>query len=281
MYYIVLFVVGLLFGSFGSVILHRLWEEVSWKKIRSVLVGRSYCPECKHTLARYDLFPLVSWLISTGRCRYCHKKVSKRYPLLELGNGLMFLWIFYWWTLFGGGDVILLVLFLFVNWTLYLLMIHDIKTMYLHPAVWWLLLAGSVWLFAYGHTIEQMLYAAQWLFVFGIGFFAFYRLAKLYVRLRRKQDAEGLGQGDIMVAPIVGVILRKVYTLMISATALSWLDIIQYFRYYVIVACLCALLLLFVTPITKEGEKRLIPFFPGMIVGIWVMMIGLPYLVAL
>lgn len=86
MRYIIIFIVGLLFGSFGSVILHRLGEEITRKKLRSVLVGRSHCPHCKHTLEWYDLFPLFSWLATGGKCRYCKKKVSHRYPLLEIGS---------------------------------------------------------------------------------------------------------------------------------------------------------------------------------------------------
>lgn len=59
---------------------------------------------------------------------------------------------------------------------------------------------------------------------------------------------------------------------MVSSNAVARLDIVQYFWYYVIAACLAALLLLFITPITTEQGKRMIPFFPGMIVGVWVMM---------
>ncbi len=65
-----------------------------------------------------------------------------------------------------------------------------------------------------------------------------------------------------MIAPVVGVVLRKAYVLIIGTTVVSWLEIIQIFRYYVIIACLASLLLLFITPISKDGGKRLIPFFP-------------------
>ena len=107
MRYILVFIIGLLFGSFGSVILHRLGDNITWAKIRSVLIGRSYCPHCEHDLARYDLFPLASRLSTGGKCRYCKTKISHWYPLLEIGSGLVFLGIFYWWSLFGGGDVAL------------------------------------------------------------------------------------------------------------------------------------------------------------------------------
>ena len=77
-----------------------------------------------------------------------------------------------------------------MNWCLYLLMVHDIKTMYLHPAVRWLLFAGAVVLFGYNNTPFDLIAAGQWMFIFGVGFLAFYRLAKGYVRIRWKQRAE-------------------------------------------------------------------------------------------
>ena len=84
-----------------------------------------------------------------------------------------------------------------------------------------------------------------------------------------------------MVAPVIGLILWKVYSLMVSSEMASWLQIVQYFRYYVIIACVAALLLLFITPVTTEGEKRMIPFFPGMIAGVRIMMAVRPWLVNL
>ena len=51
---------------------------MSWWK------GRSLCPQCKHTLAWYDLIPLLSYLILGGKCRYCHRLIPLRYLLVEL-----------------------------------------------------------------------------------------------------------------------------------------------------------------------------------------------------
>lgn len=280
MYYILIFIIGLLFWSFGSVILHRLGDEITRSKIRSVLFGRSHCPYCKHQLARFDLFPLVSWLATRGKCRYCGTTISHWYPLLELGSGLVFLGVFYWWSLFGAGDLVMLAVFLFLNRSFYLLMVHDIRTMYLHPAAWWFSVVGAAAMLFYHSSLLDLIQAAQWVFVFAVGFSFFYYLAKIYVRWRWKHEAEWIWQGDVMLAPIVWVIMWKIYTLMIHQTT-AWLDIIQYFWYYVIAACIAALVLLVITPITKEEGKRMIPFFPGMIVGIWLMMIIWPWLITI
>ena len=45
--------------------------------------GRSHCPHCHHTLNALDLIPLISFVLSFGKCRYCHHKISIRYPLIE------------------------------------------------------------------------------------------------------------------------------------------------------------------------------------------------------
>lgn len=71
-------IVGLILGSFLSVLLDR------WPHLRGAGTGRSHCPHCKHVLAWYDLVPLVSWSALRGRCRYCGEPVSALYPVLEL-----------------------------------------------------------------------------------------------------------------------------------------------------------------------------------------------------
>ena len=72
------FLGGAVVGSAANAIIHRLPRGVSWWK------GRSLCPQCKHTLAWYDLIPLLSYLILGGKCRYCHRLIPLRYLLVEL-----------------------------------------------------------------------------------------------------------------------------------------------------------------------------------------------------
>ena len=51
---------------------------------QSVVYPRSACDHCGHVLSFWDLVPLVSWMVSRGRCRYCGARVSAFYPLIEL-----------------------------------------------------------------------------------------------------------------------------------------------------------------------------------------------------
>lgn len=80
------FIFGTCWGSFLNVVIWRLPREQSLGG-RS---GRSECPHCGHALAWFDLVPLVSFAIGQGVCRYCHKKISVRYPLIEVITGFLF-----------------------------------------------------------------------------------------------------------------------------------------------------------------------------------------------
>jgi leader peptidase (prepilin peptidase) / N-methyltransferase len=81
---ILLFPVGLIFGSFLSVVAHRV------PRGESVVGGRSHCPACGAQIAAYDNVPLLSWLLLGGRARCCRASISPRYPLTELATGALF-----------------------------------------------------------------------------------------------------------------------------------------------------------------------------------------------
>jgi leader peptidase (prepilin peptidase)/N-methyltransferase len=89
---ILAFLFGLLAGSFLNVCIHR------WPRGRSVVKPRSHCVRCRHTIAWYDNIPLLSYAVLRGRCRHCGKRISARYPLVELATGLLF---FYFVFTFG------------------------------------------------------------------------------------------------------------------------------------------------------------------------------------
>lgn len=80
---IILFVYGIAFGSFLNVLADRLSKEES-------IGGRSHCDHCKKTLQPIDLIPVVSYVMLGGKCRYCHKKLSMQYPLMEVVTGALF-----------------------------------------------------------------------------------------------------------------------------------------------------------------------------------------------
>jgi len=84
-----LFLVALFLGSGLNCLCWRMAHGEKWSS------GRSKCPECGHTLSFWDLIPLFSWLFLKGKCRYCGKNISVRYPLSELTLGVLFVLLLY------------------------------------------------------------------------------------------------------------------------------------------------------------------------------------------
>ena len=90
--YFIIFVFGLIVGSFLNCLIYRL------EKGKSFLKGRSFCPFCKHSLSWRDLVPVFSFIFLKGKCRYCHQPISFQYPLVEISTALIFLLIFNFFT---------------------------------------------------------------------------------------------------------------------------------------------------------------------------------------
>ncbi|MBL8937193.1 MAG: prepilin peptidase [Archangium sp.] len=91
-----LFGLGLLFGSFLNVVIHRLPRAESetstwWVGYSSLWTPpRSACPHCGHAIRWYENIPVFSWLALRGRCAGCKAPISARYVLVELMTGLLF-----------------------------------------------------------------------------------------------------------------------------------------------------------------------------------------------
>ncbi len=83
-----IFIFGLSVGSFLNVVICRLESK------EPILFGRSRCPKCGALLKRFDLIPLLSFVLTRGKCRYCGRRISYQYPLVELATGLLFLVVF-------------------------------------------------------------------------------------------------------------------------------------------------------------------------------------------
>lgn len=81
MVYFCLFLGGLLWGSYIHVIAMRVPVGKYWED------DYSHCDHCQERLKAWDLIPVISYLLSQGRCRYCKQKVSYLYPLSELIMG--------------------------------------------------------------------------------------------------------------------------------------------------------------------------------------------------
>jgi leader peptidase (prepilin peptidase)/N-methyltransferase len=78
------FLGGLMAGSFVTVVAHRV------PRGESIVGPRSRCPGCGTQIAAYDNLPVLSWVLLRGRARCCGERISARYPLTELGLGVLY-----------------------------------------------------------------------------------------------------------------------------------------------------------------------------------------------
>ena len=80
---------GIVIGSFLNVCIVRL------PKGESIVYPASHCVNCKNELKLIDLIPVFSFIFLRGKCRYCGKKISIRYMLVELLGGIVAGFTFY------------------------------------------------------------------------------------------------------------------------------------------------------------------------------------------
>jgi leader peptidase (prepilin peptidase)/N-methyltransferase len=80
----VIFVFGLVFGSFLNVCIYRLPRGLS------VVMPGSACPQCGHHIRPYDNIPVLSWVLLGGKCRNCKAGITGRYALVELITASVF-----------------------------------------------------------------------------------------------------------------------------------------------------------------------------------------------
>ena len=77
-------ILGAVIGSFLNVVIHRVPRD------QSIVFPNSACPSCHTPLRPYDNIPILSFLILRGRCRFCRKPISIRYPIVEALTALLF-----------------------------------------------------------------------------------------------------------------------------------------------------------------------------------------------
>lgn len=85
MIYLFIFLIGSILTSFYMVVATRIPNN------ESIVKPRSHCDNCNHTLAWYELIPILSYFIERGKCPKCNIKISISYPLMEAIGGMLFL----------------------------------------------------------------------------------------------------------------------------------------------------------------------------------------------
>jgi len=191
-------VLGLIFGSFLSMLIPRLHDEE-----KGILLGRSHCPQCKKELRARDLIPLFSYLALRGHCSACKEKISFWYPITELVTGLLFALLYFQvqnTTLFlwlAPHFVILVFIFF-----------YDLRYKEIHDAV---MVPGVVFALLASFVIGNPLSSLEGAIV-ATGFFGLQYLLS---------SGRWIGSGDLRIGAFIGLLLGWPMTLV--ALLLSYL----------------------------------------------------------
>lgn len=178
--------VGLIVGSFLGLISLRL------PRGEDVVFGRSRCGGCGRTLKPWRMIPLLSWALSRGRCSDCGSKIPLRYPLIELGSGLIGVW-----AGLSSGDFTMALMTGVLGWKLLIIALVDAEHFWLPDQL-------TLPLFVSGLIAAVLLYPSGLNAAFPsalispligavAGFGGLWLLARLYRVVRGR---EGLGGGD-------------------------------------------------------------------------------------
>lgn len=85
--YIIIFIMGTLFGSFYTLAVHRIPRKLD------ITHTHSFCPNCNHKLGFFELIPVWSYIFLGGKCKECKQKIRPRYIVLEILSGITFVLI--------------------------------------------------------------------------------------------------------------------------------------------------------------------------------------------
>lgn len=184
MLYIIIFLYGIVIGSFLNVCIYRIPKKESIVKVRS------HCMNCGYQLKWYDLVPLFSYLYLGGKCRKCKQKISVQYPLIELLNGVLYCIVF---AEYGLSVNALLYALLFS--ALITLSVIDFRTYEIPAGI-------NMFILALG-LIRIATDYADWL-DYAVGFLAVSGFLYMIYWITK---GRGIGGGDIKLMAVCGLIL--------------------------------------------------------------------------
>lgn len=220
---------GVSIGSFLNVLIYRLPRKMP------LILERSICPHCQNKLKWYHNLPLVAFVFLRGKCAFCQKRISWRYPFVELLNGLFYLY-FYWqfglsyefFVFCFLASALLAIFFIDIDFQI----IPDAITLpgiVLGLAVSWLpggigILNAFIGLLVGGGSLYLIALLGDWIF-----------------------KKESMGGGDIKMTAMLG-------------TFLGWKQILFIFICSSLIGLVVSIILMIFSK--KVRESRIVPFGP-------------------
>lgn len=230
--YIMIFLIGISIGSFLNVCIYRI------PKKEDIVFERSHCMSCGNVLKWYELIPLFSFIVQGGKCRNCKTKLSAQYPLIELLNGLIYVWIF-----IVKGFCPESILFCICASVLIVISVIDWRTFEIP--------FGCNIIIGILGIVRVFLNLAHW-YDYVIGFFA---VSGLFLIIYWITKGRGIGGGDIKLMAAAGLLL-------------GWQNILLSLMIGSIAGSVIHLALMKI-----QGKDRVLAFGPYLAFGIFISML--------
>ena len=188
--FLVVGILGSLWGSFANVCVYRLPLK------RGVVKGRSFCPKCKKKILWYENIPILSYFLLGGKCSKCKKKISTQYLIVEAISIISFLIIYY---LFGISLTTILLIILFLSFLI--IFFIDLKH-YIIPDVLTFPMMALGFFKSFDPNLSPIFPNYINSLLGGIiGYGIIWLLIIFYKKIRNK---EGMGLGDAKLLAVIG-----------------------------------------------------------------------------
>ena len=181
--YIVIFLYGIVIGSFLNVCILRIPRKKN-------IASHSHCMTCGRKLGWRDMVPVFSYIFLRGRCRQCGAKISIQYPLIEALNGVLYVIVF-----MANGFTFSSVLYCLMTSALVVITVIDERT-YQIPVSMNLfigLIGVIMTVYDYKHILSHLIgMVCVSLFLYALYYFS---------------SGQAIGGGDIKLMATAGLVL--------------------------------------------------------------------------
>lgn len=226
--YGIIFIYGLIIGSFVNVLIFRIPQG------KSIVTPPSACTNCGSRLTPLDLVPVFNYVFLRGKCRHCGTRISPRYPLVELITAGVFVILYYKY-----GLSVPFFAFAFLMTLLIAIFFIDIDHRIIPNGLVLIALAGGLLLFIYNilSPMPEVFGDSKWWtplagLLPGSGFLLV--VAILGSLIYKTDDAMGMGDVKLMapigmflgwklclIALFISVILGGVLSLLLMVTGIK------------------------------------------------------------
>lgn len=181
---VLVFFIGAAIGSFINVIIYRLPRKIS------IVFPPSSCPACGKRIKFYDNIPILSYIILSGKCRFCKNPISPRYIIVESIAGIIPLFLYFRFGL--SIDFLKNALYLFIMLPVAFI---DLDTMLIPDSI---AIPGIIVGLIISFFKGEIFFSITGALVGAISIIIIYFAGKMVFR------KEAIGLGDIRLAAFIG-----------------------------------------------------------------------------